>query len=374
MSIKVGVIGTGIMGSRHIGFLRQIPERFEVTALCDTDEAKLRAADAQGAALFADYRKLVDSGLCQAVVVATPHPCHAEISEYALKHGLHCLCEKPLSETVAKIDALIRAAAESGKVFCTNFSMRTQARVKKVREWMVEKRLGDIIRVDCVCTRWLRAQAYYEGQAWRGSWQGEGGGILMNQTPHNLDLLYHWFGEMKSVTARLSIRMHDIEVEDEVYAVIQTKAGFPIRFYANTGEAPGEDRVEIVCDRGTLITSVDQDGQYILLRRLDQSVSEMLAGEAAFPEAHAEEEELSTAGFSSGGAKEIWENFADAIEQGKPLLAPGAEGIHAVELANAMTLSHFTKRDVELPVDRQEYDALLAQLRNGQKSLKEQRL
>lgn len=367
--IRVGIIGVGIMGNRHFNMLEKMKDRFRVTALCDINEAKLQAFQGKECACFSNYKDLIDSALCDAVIVVTPHPCHAEIASYALLHGLHCICEKPLSETVRKTDELISIAKNSGLVFCTNFSMRTRDHVKQIRKWMNESNLGKVIRVDCVCTRWLRSQAYFDGQEWRGSWTGEGGGILMNQTPHNLDLIYHWFGEMKSVKAELSVRMHDIEVEDEVNAVIQMKAGFPVRFYANTGEAPGIDRVEIVCDKGTLISDVDSTGRHVTIRKLEKSVSEMLAGDDGFPQCKEEVFELPIDG-NAGGASEIWENFADAIEYGKPLLAPGEEGIYAVELANAMTLSHFTGREIEIPVNRDEYDALLNSLKEHRIGLK----
>lgn len=367
--IRVGIIGVGIMGSRHLQMLEELNERFQVTALCDIDESNLAAWSSKNYTCYTNYKDLVDSGLCDAVVVATPHPCHAEISIYALEHGIHCMCEKPLSETVQKTDELIAAARKSGKLFCTNFSMRTRAHVKEVRRRLLNGELGDILRVDCVCTRWLRSQAYFDGQAWRGKWNGEGGGILMNQTPHNLDLLYHWFGEMKSVKADLAIRMHDIEVEDEVNAVIQTKAGFPIRFYANTGEAPGIDRVEIVGDKAMLISEITSAGCRLEVRKLNKSISAMLAGNVGCPEAEVSIESVPIDS-KAGGAKDIWLNFANAIENGETLLAPGYEGIHAVELANAMTLSHFTGSEISIPVDRNAYNDLLKDLQADKLNLR----
>lgn len=225
--------------------------------------------------------------------------------------------------------------------------------------------LGRIIRVDFVCTRWMRSQRYYDMQSWRGSWDGEGGGVLMNQAPHNLDLLYWWFGEMKSVRGKLAMRLHDIETEDEVEATFISKKGFPVRFYANTGEMPGIDRIEIIGDKGTLIRDVDK----LLFKKMEKPVSQWMAGEEAFPFVTPEAVELPVPD-EPKGAPVIWQNFASAIREGKTLIAPGAEAWAAVEFANAITISHFTNKEVEFPIDRQEYDTLLKALISKEKGLK----
>jgi predicted dehydrogenase len=202
-------------------------------------------------------------------------------------------------------------------------------------------------------------------QSWRGSWLGEGGGVLMNQAPHNLDLLYWWFGEMDSVRGRLTMRLHDIETEDEVDATFISKKGFPVRFYANTGEYPGVDRIEIVGDKGTLI----REGQKLIFKKLELPVSEHLAGEAAFPVAKSEIVEVPVPDIPRG-ARVIWKNIAAAIRSGEELIAPGADAWAAVEFANAITLSHFTNSTIKFPVDRKAYDVLLGELINKSKTLR----
>ncbi len=363
--IRVGLIGIGIMGSTHLKTLLAQPENYEVAALCDTDPEKLKIPEASGIPHFSDYRQLLESGLCEAVGVATPHPCHAEIAIAAFRKGLHVLCEKPLAETIAKTEALLAAAEKSGKIFSTNFSMRTTAVNQVIRDWLKTKRLGEILRVDFVCTEWIRSRRYYDMQSWRGTWRGEGGGLLMNQAPHNLDLLFWWFGEMESVRARLGIRLHDIETEDEVEATFVNRSGFPIRFYANTGEAPGRDFIEIVGDRGTLIREAGK----LYFKKLDTPVSELLAGDAAFPEFKTETAEVPVPE-KTRGVEIIWRNFADAIRDEDELIAPGQEAIHAVEFANAMMLSHFKNELVALPVNRVEYDNLLNDLIQHRRTLK----
>ena len=363
--IRIGIIGFGIMGSNHLKHLKTQSETYEVTALCDTNPERFNCEDAKGIAQFTDYRQLLSSGLCDMVAVATPHPCHGEISMAAFRQGLHVMCEKPLTETVAKTDALLAAAQEAGTVFSTNFSMRTNPVNKVIREMLDREEIGKILRVDFVCTEWIRSQAYYDMQSWRGRWLGEGGGVLMNQAPHNLDLLHWWFGEMESVRGVISTRLHDIETEDEVEATFISKKGFPIRFYANTGEVPGIDRIEIVGDKGTLI----REGGKLTFRKLELPVSAHLAGSQPFPLAKSELVEVPVPE-APRGAPVIWANIAEAVNTGAPLIAPGADAWAAVEFANAITLSHFTQAPVKFPVDRQAYDTLLNDLINQNKGLK----
>ena len=363
--IRIGIIGMGIMGSSHLKMIKEQPENYQVTALCDIVPEKMATEETQGFAHFTDYRELLDSGLCDLVAVATPHPCHGEIAVAALEKGLHVMCEKPLTESMSKTDALLEAARKSGKVFSTNFCMRTYPVNKLIKSMLEEDALGKIIRVDFVCTEWIRSQRYYDMQNWRGRWLGEGGGVLMNQAPHNLDLLYWWFGDMSGVRGKLASRLHDIETEDEVDATFISKKGFPIRFYANTGEYPGIDRIEIVGDKGTLI----RQGQKLLFKKLSKSVSELLSGEDAFPKT--EQEAIEIPGPDEPwGAPVIWKNIAAAIRTGEELIAPGAEAWGAVDFANGITISHFSNSDVTFPIDRKEYDALLADLINKKKGLR----
>ncbi len=363
--VRIGIIGCGIMGTNHLKMLKEQPENYQVTALCDVNPERFNSEEAKGIATFTDYHELINSGLCDIVAVATPHPLHGEISMAAFRKGLHVMCEKPLTESVSKTDALLEAAKEAGTVFSTNFSMRTASVNNVIKEMLDKGELGNIIRVDFVCTNWIRSQKYYDMQSWRGRWLGEGGGVLMNQAPHNLDLLHWWFGEMESVRGTLNSRLHDIETEDEVEATFISKKGFPIRFYANTGEVPGIDRIEIVGDKGTLL----RDKTTLRFIKLEHSISEHLAGDAPFPNAQSEAVEIPVPE-KPRGAGVIWKNIADAIENNAPLIAPGNDAIAAVEFANAITLSHFTQQSVKFPIDRKAYDELLQDLIEHKKGLK----
>lgn len=358
--VRIGLIGVGIMGQSHLKTLLGMPNDYQVAALCDTDPKRLAIPEAAGIEQFSDYRALLSSGLCDAVCIATPHPCHGEITVHAFQAGLHVLCEKPITVTVSEAGRVIAAADQSGKLFATNFSLRARTVNQAIRTWMKEGRPGHIHRVDFVCTEWFRSQLYYDMQSWRGTWKDEGGGLLMNQAPHNLDLLYFFFGDMSCCRAKIATRFHDIETEDEVTAEFRTKEGIPIRFYANTGEAPGRDMLEIVGDKGTLL----REGGKLYFRELEQSISRMLSGSIAFPVPKSKVREIEIPDRPSG-AYAIWKNFAAAIRGEEALLAPGKEGIHSVEFANAIMLSHFTGGEVAFPITGKKFDRLLQKLREG---------
>ena len=362
--LKLGLIGFGKMGKNHLRTLIKIPESVVVTAICDCDLDLSDIPEAKDIPVFTDYNELINSGLCEAIGVSTPHPCHAEISIAAMQKGLDVMCEKPVSERVSKADALLASAQSTGRVLCTNFAMRTYAINQIVRDWIQSGKLGRILRADFVCTNWIRAQCYYDKQNWRGRWLGEGGGVLMNQAPHNLDLLYYWFGEMESVRGTIGVRHHDIETEDEVEATFITRAGFPVRFYATTGEAPGVDRIEIFGENGTLVRELGK----LTFRKPDKTVPEMIGGDIQFPTYQTEEIEVPIP-TQPEGREVVWKNFAKVIREGGELVAPGTEAIHAVEFANAITLSHFEKRPIAFPVDRAAYDALLDSLIRKERSL-----
>lgn len=368
--IRVGIIGLGVMGSRYLKKLQDISE-CEVTALCDNNPQKLTEVKEKGLLdeeikLFTSSRDLIDSGLCDAVLVVTPHPFHAESSIYAFGKGLHVLCDKPLASAASEAGKIVEAWKKNSKLkFATMYSMRTNPANKIIKEWIEQKKLGKILRVDMVCTKWIRTQAYYDEQTWRGTWKGEGGGLLLNQAPHSLDLLYWWFGDAKSINAEAENRFHNIETEDEVEALIRNKAEFPIRFYASTGEAPGVDRIDIVGSMGTLTKtggqrktlkffSLESDLEKIIYDSPEIAISpDFVEYDIDIPE-------------PVDGEISIFLDFFDAIRKNRnndTLIVPGDQGIHAVEWANAMLMSSIKKQNINLPFEYAEYDELLDQLK-----------
>lgn len=366
---RIGVIGLGAMGTSHVRVLGKIAG-WQLTAVCDSNanrENELRLAGdiAPTTAFFTDCRQLMRSGLCDCVAIVTPHPSHPEIVADAFACGLHVMCDKPIAVAVSAADRMIECWQKSGRLFSTMYSLRCRPSCKLVREWISSGKLGAIIRVEMTCTQWLRTQAYFDAQQWRATWNGEGGGLLMNQAPHNLDLLYWWFGPASRISAKAKTRFHHIETEDEVFAVIETAKGFPINFYSSTGEAPGKDYLEIVGSKGTLV----KNGEDVYFKRLHGDLEEIIVrSRERMPtiECTLEPLEIPAAG---NGHQIIFENILDCLENGAELIAPGQEGIYSVEMANAMLLSNFTGAQVDLPLDRAAYDALLDDLKHGRRKI-----
>ena len=371
--VNVGVIGLGIMGQGHLKTLKSI-QSCKVAAICDSESWRFDALKKEklideNVKCFTDYKELIKNGGCECVAVVTPHPFHLTISEFAFNAGLHVMCDKPITVTVAEADRMI-AAWKDGKnlKFSTMYTLRTKPHNRIIKEWITSGKLGAIRRVEMTCTTWLRTQKYYSSQPWRGTWKGEGGGLLLNQAPHDLDLISWLFGPCRSIWAKTARRFHKIETEDEVIAVLTMGKGFPVTFYATTGEAPGKNYIEIVGDKGTLIKN-DKD---LIFRKLPEPVSKIITGSSElFPVVKSEDIKIDIPAESDGN-RIIFEELLDAIIHNRPnktLTAPGNDGIHSVEFANAMLMSSLTGKEVSLPINRKSYNALFNKFCNGKISL-----
>jgi predicted dehydrogenase len=363
--VRFGIVGIGNMGSAHVGWLPSI-QGAELAAICDVDPARLeRFADVPQ---FGDSAEMIRSGSIDAVLVATPHYSHTTIGIDALENGLHVLLEKPISVHKADCQRLIDAyQGRESQVFGAMFNQRTDPRYQRIREVVQSGELGDIQRVNWIITDWFRTATYYASGGWRATWAGEGGGVLLNQCPHNLDLLQWIVGMPSRITAHCGFgKYHDIEVEDEVTAYLEYPNGATGVFVTTTGEAPGTNRLEIAGDRGKVV----YEGGRILLTRTQGSVAEInRTSPDSFAHVPTETEELEVEG-SGGQHQEILQNFVSSIQFGTPLLAPAVEGIHSVELANAMILSGLTGALVDLPLDAQLYEARLMGLVSDSKHVK----
>ena len=357
--VRCGVIGVGGMGSGHCKMMGEIPD-VALTAVCDAvPEVSRAVAEQYGVRGFTRYEELLDSGLVDMVIVATPHYFHPPIAEAAFQRGLHVLSEKPIAVSVSAADRMIRAARASGKKFAAMFQMRASARNRAAKRLIEEGRLGEIYRAS-LTMGWYRTQAYYDSGTWRATWAGEGGGVLINQAPHLLDLFTWLAGLPSRVTGQVRTRLHDIEVEDEAFALLEYPNGAHGYLYASTMEAPSTEQIEICGDRGKLLLRGDLrfwelDGS---IREFTRSSPDMWAGPKA-KEVPVELEEV------PHGHAAITANLVRAILHDEPLLSPGEEGLRAVELINAMIMSGKQNRPVDLPVDRAAYDALLADLQRS---------
>ena len=353
--VRIGIIGVGGMGSFHAGYLLAGEvQRAELVAVCDVNPARLELFNELKT--FIDSRELIRSGLVDAVLIATPHYSHTTIGIDALEQGLHVLVEKPISVHKADCERLIAAHTNKAQVFAAMFQMRTAPHFQKIKELVASGELGEIQRTSWIITSWFRTEAYYASGGWRATWKGEGGGVLTNQCPHNLDLFQWIAGLPARVRAFCSLgKYHNIEVEDEVTAYLEYPNGATGVFVTSTGEAPGTNRLEIAGDRGKLVF---ENGK-LSLERNEVPASEFLRTcPEMFAKPGAERVDVEVTGHS-GKHQEITQNFVDAILDGVPLLAPAEEGIHSVELANAMLYSSQTGQTVEMPLDGRAYEEFL---------------
>lgn len=354
-SVRLGIIGVGSMGIVHAaGILAGKIPRLTLTAVADTSpELLTKFPDLPG---FNDPDALIHSGLVDAVLIATPHYSHTTLGIAALQAGLHVLVEKPISVHKADCERLIAAHTDPTRIFAAMFNQRTDPYYIKLRELLTSSELGEIRRINWIITNWFRTEAYYSSGGWRATWAGEGGGVLLNQCPHNLDLLQWLFGMPNKVRAFCALgKYHNIEVEDDVTAYLEYPNGATGVFITSTGEAPGTNRLEVACENGRVVIEND-NFQWI---RNEVPMSEFCR---TTPERFATPptSEITVPMDGHGGQHvEILQNFTDAILDGTPLIAPAGEGIFSVELANAMLLSSFTSETISLPLDSKVYEAAL---------------
>ncbi len=353
--VRLGIIGLGNMGKVHAQSVLngKIP-RLRLTAVADNNPDALKAlSDVKG---FTDGKELLKSGEVDAVLIATPHYSHTTVGIDALNAGLHVLVEKPISVHKADCERLIAAHKSKKQVFAAMFNQRTDPYYIKLRNLIQSGELGEVRRINWIITSWFRTAAYYASGGWRATWAGEGGGVLLNQCPHNLDLWQWIFGRPQTVRAFCKIgRYHDIEVEDDVTAVLEYANGASGVFITSTGEAPGTNRLEVTAERGRVVIENDK----FLFTRNEVPMSEFCAkAKGGFETPATWNVEIPIAGHG-GQHNEIMANFTEAILDRKPLIAPAAEGIHSVELGNAMLLSSFSNKTIELPLDAKAYERWL---------------
>lgn len=354
-NIRIGVIGLGNMGRVHAqNILENKICGLQLAAV--TDAVPAQAASFAGTPFFPTPQAMIASGRVDAVLIATPHFSHTPIGIAALQAGLHVLVEKPIS--VHKLDAerLIAAHTDPRQVFAAMFNQRADPYYMAIRQMVRDGTLGPLRRINWIITNWFRSAAYYTSGNWRATWQGEGGGILLNQCPHNLDLFSWMFGQPQRVRAFCGFgRYHEIEVEDDVTAYMEYANGTTATFITSTGEAPGTNRLELTAENGRLVMENDQ----LIFTKNEVPMSEFSrTTKDAFTPPKTTETVISIAGHGEQH-RAILQNFAEAILEGKPLIAPAAEGLHSVELANAMLLSAFKNRSLELPIDGAAYEKAL---------------
>lgn len=352
--VRFGVVGVGGMGSNHCGSFAKFPEG-ELAAVCDYSAERAKQVGEQfGVPYFSDYNELYASGLIDAVLVATPHPVRPPIVLNAFKAGIHVLSEKPLTERVSTADTMIEAAAKYGVAFGVMFQRRVEPTLAKAIEIAKSGKLGKIHRVTMISPE-FRSQAYYNSGGWRATWAGEGGGVMMNQSPHILDLFIQIGGMPTSVYGRVETRMHDIQVEDIAEAIVTYEGGGSGYFYCSTNEAGPGQMIEVFGDKGKICW---RDGQ-LRMWTFAIGVEEFSnTTDKKFGGLETKEVKLKIKD-AAVGHWVITQNFAQHILRGKKLIAPGIDGLQSLELANAAWLSSDKGKPVSIPISRKAYDKFL---------------
>ncbi|MEK4251071.1 Gfo/Idh/MocA family protein [Paenibacillus sp. FSL W7-1287] len=351
-NVRIGIIGIGGMGSSHANHIvaGKVPHA-ELTAVCDTNSDRLewaRQSFGDNVKRFDDVDAFFQSKAFDAVLIATPHYDHPALAIQALEHGYHTLIEKPAGVYTKAVREMNEVASQSDKVFAIMYNQRTNPVYQKLKDLIDSGELGELKRSIWIITNWYRPQSYYDAGGWRATWSGEGGGVLLNQDPHQLDLWQWMCGMPKKVRAFMSFgKYHDIEVEDDVTAYVEYDNGATGLFVTTTGEAPGTNRLEVSGDRGKVVIE-DDKLTFWRLRVSEREFNREYKGGFGSPECW--KCEIPTPGDNSQHIG-IMNNWVDAILHGKELIAPGIEGIKGLTISNAMHLSAWTDSWVELPLD-----------------------
>ena len=362
--VRYGIIGLGNQGSNYALKIFDEGKANDavVTAMCDISEAKIDNMKSKTAnkevVYFTDYKEMLDSGLCDAVLVEVPHYQHPEMVIECLKRGINVICDKPAGVYAKQVKEMNEVAKASNAKFGMMFNQRTNCLYRKMREMVHSGEIGEIQRVTWIITNWFRTQTYYDGGSWRATWSGEGGGVLFNQCPHQLDLVQWVVGALpKYVNGFCHYgKWHDIEVEDDVTAYFEYENGATGMFITTTGEAPGTNRFEISGTKGKLLC---ENNKLFFYKNVNDSIDTIKNSPNAFPKEKAEIIEVETDGENPQHAG-IINNFTAALLGKEELFVEGTDGLAGVELMNAIEFSGWKNgARVTLPVDEDEYLAEL---------------
>ena len=362
--IRYAVVGAGNQGTYYALKLAkgEVPAS-RLTAIAETNPVKTEAIKAklpEGILYYSDYKKMLDDKICDAVLVVVPHYSHPEIVIECLERGVHVITDKPAAVYTKQVEAMNAAAEKSTALFGMMFNQRTNCLYRKMKEIISSGGIGSLQRVNWIITDWYRTQNYYDSGSWRATWKGEGGGVLINQCPHQLDLVQWVVGEMPvSVRGFCKYgKWHDVEVEDEVTAYFDYANGASGVFITTTGEAPGTNRFEVSGTGGKLLC---ENGKLFYYKNEEDSASYCLTSKESFSKPKCEVFEPETDGQNLQHVG-IIANFTRAILGEEPLFVDGKEGIRGVELMNAIELSGWNDgKKVPLPINGDEYyEALMA--------------
>ncbi|MBQ7152583.1 MAG: Gfo/Idh/MocA family oxidoreductase [Clostridia bacterium] len=365
--LKLGVIGIGNMGSSHLRSASEgvLPE-IEMTCAADIDSSKLEVAKKliPGIACFNSATEMINSGLCEAVLIATPHYFHPTIGIEAMKAGLHVMSEKPAGVYTKQVREMIEVASHSDKTYAIMFNQRTNCVYRKVRELVQSGQYGPIKRVSWIITDWFRTQAYYNSGGWRATWAGEGGGVMLNQCPHQLDL-WQWICGMPSKVRAVCHegKWHDIEVEDDVSIYVEYPNGATGTFITSTGDWPGTNRLEITLDQAKIVC--DDSAKIRIFIQEEPTSKVLVESKEGFAKGKGHWEDVPTDGKNEQHVG-VLNAFAAHILHGEPLVAEGKEGINGLTISNAAFLSSWLDKEIVLPLDEDLfYEKLQEKIKNS---------
>lgn len=352
--VKLGIIGIGGMGTNHANSILEgkIPN-MELTAVADVRQCRLEWAQEnfpKTVSVFHDGKELIDSGVCDAVLIATPHYFHPEYVIYALEHGVHAISEKPAGVYTKQVREMNEVAEKSDKVFAIMLNQRTNCVYRKLYEMIHSGELGEMKRMNWIITDWYRTQSYYDAAGWKATWDGEGGGVLLNQCPHQLDLLQWLCGMPVRVRAFChEAKWHNIEVEDDVTAYMEFANGATGVFVTSTADAPGTNRLELTFEMGRIIC---ENGELIFDKLEENERTFCRTEKEGFKKPDMTKIVVETDGKNEQHIG-VLKAFADRILYGEALVAEGKEGIRGLMLSNAMYLSSWLDKTIELPFDEE---------------------
>ncbi len=353
--VRLGVIGVGGMGAGHCSTMHKVPE-VRLTAVCDISESTAKTIGKKySVPCFTSHQELIRSKLCDAVLIATPHPVRPDIAIDAMNARLHVLSEKPLSERVLTADKMVKTAGRKGVALAVMFQRRMEPPFAKAIELVKSGAIGTVWRTTMISPEY-RTQAYYDSGNWRATWSGEGGGVMMNQSPHVLDLFVQLGGMPSEVTGRCETRLHKIEVEDVAEAMLRYPGGGTGYFYCSTNELGPGQMIEIFGTHGKLCYRDKQLKYY----RFSESVPEFTFNTKAVWSSPECKEEMLDIPATEWGHYSIIQNFCRHLLHGDRLVSPGEEGLQSLELANAVWLSAHLGKPVKLPLNRRAYEKFLA--------------
>jgi len=368
--LRFGVIGVGGMGQQYCKILGKIP-RVVLAAVCDAfPQSAEKAGREFNVPFFSDHRALIKAGCCDAVAIVTPHPFHARPAIDCLRTGIHVVTEKPLSERVSTADQMIRAARSGRAVFVVMFQRRLEPVWRQAMEIVRSGMLGRIYRTAMFDMEY-RPQRYYDSGAWRATWKGEGGGVLINQAPHLIDLFIQLAGMPCEILGKTDTRMHRIEVEDHAEALLKYKNGSSGYLYCSTNEPESGSMIELSGDKGRLTVRDGNLEFYAFSPAISSHLNEVKEIWRAPQARKLGPDELPKVGaLEAKGHEAVLRNVVNHIFDGEPLATPGASGLGSLELANAITLSSHEGKWVRLPLNRKKYDQLLFKLQRESRFVK----